>query len=108
MITEEYDVLWKELLRDEEIKQWLLEMVKRRDEEWLQWPWKQEYKWRISREKWDLIASSIRKEKKRVARRIYLAYQVLGQAFVLGSHRGKCMVVGAHIDPSSDDYYIER
>jgi len=108
LICEEYDRLWHELLREEEVRQWLLEVIRRHDEEPLQWPWKQEYKWRVSREEWDLIASSIRRKKKRVARRVYLAYQALGQALVLGNYRGKCMVVGVHLDPSNDDYYIVR
>ena len=47
LICEEYDELWRELLRDEEIRQWLLEMIKRRCEEPFQWPWKREYRWRV-------------------------------------------------------------
>jgi len=46
LICEEYDELWRELLKDEEIRRWLLEMIKRHCEEpfQFQWPWKREYR----------------------------------------------------------------
>ncbi len=63
LICEENDVLWRELLKDEEIKKWFLEVIKRHDEEWLKWSYKQEYKWRVSKGDWSLIASNIRQRR---------------------------------------------
>ena len=80
----------------------------RRHNEWLlQWLQKREYKWRISRDEWDLMASSIKRKKKKIARRIYLAYQPLnGQATILTLKSNKPLVVGIHLDNSNDEYYV--
>jgi len=109
LVYEEYDRLWRELLKDEEMRQWLLEMIKRHDEVRLQWPWKQEYRWRISENEWCIMASSIKKKEKRIARRVYLCYQIPnGQAYTLLVKNGKPLVIGVHSDPLNDGYYIER
>jgi len=107
LICEEYDELWRELLKDEEIREWLLELIRRHNEWLLQWLQKREYKWRISRDEWDLMASSIKRKKKKIARRIYLAYQPLnGQATILTLKSNKPLVVGIHLDNSNDEYYV--
>lgn len=109
LVCEECDRLWCELLKDEEIRQWLLEMTKRYSNEWLQWPWEQKYRWKVPRDEWDLIASRIRKSTKRIARRVYLAYQYpSGRATVLALKNGRPLIAGMHLDSSNDLYYIER
>jgi len=109
LVCEEYDTLWRELLKSEELRQWLLEMIKRHDEERFQRPWKQECRWRISENEWSIMASSIKKKEKRIARRVYLCHQIPnGQAYTLLVKNGKPLVIGVHSDPSNDGYYIRR
>jgi len=105
MVCEEHDILWRELLKDEEVRRWFLEMIKLHDKElWL--PWKHEFKWKISRDEWSFIASNVGRKVRKTSRRIYLAYQMVGQALVLGKYRGKLLILGIHIDRSNDEYYI--
>ena len=108
LVTEHHDRLWSELLKDEEIRQWLLEIIKKRSERVFQEYWMREHVLRISEFEWRSVASRVRRSTKRVARRIYLAYQLSGQAVVLGLMKGKPLVVGVHEDCENDSYYIER
>ncbi|RLE91197.1 MAG: hypothetical protein DRN04_13395 [Thermoprotei archaeon] len=64
LICGEYDELWRELLKDEEIREWLLKLIKRHNEWLLQCLRKREYKWRISRDEWNLMASSVKRREK--------------------------------------------
>mgnify|MGYP000353681046 CR=1 FL=1 len=107
LVCEEYDELWRDLLRDEEIRKWLVELIKRRSEWILQWLQRRRYRWRISRDEWNLIASNVRGKEKKNARRIYLAYQLLGgQAVILTLENNKPLVLGVHLDPNNDEYYV--
>jgi len=103
LVTEEHDVLWRELLRDEEIRDWLARLLsgtnRRRyrsdDDDWM-----------------ELWATCTDKKLKPKARRIYLAYQNLyygsAQARVLTTLNGKQVLAGLHLDSSNDLYYITR
>ena len=83
LITEEHDVLWRELLKDEEIRDWLARLLNnisskhhRSDDDWMK-----------------LWAAYIDKKLRSKARRIYSAYQSLyygsAQARVLTTLNGK-------------------
>ena len=45
LVCEEFDELWRELLKDEEIRRWLLEIVKRYGEELSD---RKGYRWRLN------------------------------------------------------------
>lgn len=106
LICEEYDELWHELLKDEEVRRWLLELVRRHGEGLYG---EREYRWRLSDADWMRLSLCLKKKEKRLARRIYLAHQPLGgQAAILSLKDSKPIIIGMHLDISSDEYYIMR
>jgi len=108
LICEEFDELWRELLREEELRRWLLELVEKHGERLLQQPF-EGCVWRLTDEDWMKISSSLSKSEKRIAKRVYLCYQMPdGQALVLTMKNGHPLIVGVHIDPLNDGYYIAR
>jgi len=53
------------------------------------------------------MASSTKRKKKKIARRIYLTYQPLnGQVAILTLKGNKPLVVDIHLDSSNDKYYL--
>ena len=99
LICEEFDDLWRELLREEEIRRWLLEILNRHKRRI----------WRLTNEDWLKISSSISKSKKKVGRRVYLCYQMLGgQAYLLAVRDERPLIIGIHANPLNDEYYISR
>ena len=99
LICEVFDDLWRELLREEEIRRWLLEILNRHKRRI----------WRLTNEDWLKISSSISKSKKKVGRRVYLCYQMLGgQAYLLAVRDERPLIIGIHANPLNDEYYISR
>ncbi|MCD6340895.1 MAG: hypothetical protein J7L51_02970 [Desulfurococcales archaeon] len=102
LVTEEHDVLWRELLRDEEIRDWLARLLSGTNRR----------RYRSDDDLMELWATCTDKKLKPKARRIYLAYQNLyygsAQARVLTTLNGKQVIAGLHLDPSSDLFYITR
>ncbi|MHC1628069.1 MAG: hypothetical protein ACXQTI_04470, partial [Candidatus Nezhaarchaeales archaeon] len=109
LVHEEHDRLWHELLRDDEIRRWLLEAIMRHDEGQPQHLWRQEHRWRLSDDDWMRISLFLNRKEKRLGRRVYLAYQHLGgQAYTLSVRNGEALVIGVHVDLANDDYYVTR
>jgi len=101
LICEEYDVLWRKLLEDREIREWLARLIEElrsiKEKSWRNDAWMK------------LWAAYVDRNLRRKARRIYLAYQSmcgLTQAFFISKINKMQLVVGPHIDVGNDEYYI--
>ena len=71
-------------MEDGALRQWLLNLIITHGEKI-----SKGYRWRLNYEEWQLLSKSVSRIVKGKARRAYIAYQVQGQAIVLGIVNGK-------------------